>query len=481
LEVNKEQTYYKLVGEAISLLNSDSGSAAVLDSLIRRTAEVIGSGVSLVMLDTSKKKLIHTTSWGLPDAYLHKGVLDADKSLGEVINGQVVMVEDIHEDNRVQFPDLAAKAGISSILGVPLRLKDEIVGEIRVYSKEPNKFSDIDTNFISIIAKLLSIVINNQNLLKIEQLTQQSKLDSEPQETLIQQLREVVFAHPSEKEFARLLDFYHIEWIYEPRSFPLNWEADKVTEMFTPDFYLPALELYVEMTTLKQSLVTKKNRKLRRLKELYPEIKITLLYKKDFERLLAKYGFGPLAETRSRSVKRVLFSANDIHTQVRKLSKQISKDYSDCHPVMIGVLKGVFCFMSDIVREMAIPLDVDFMAISYFKDLESSAVRITKDIDIDITGRHVILIEDIVDTGMTLSYVLKHLKLREPASIKVCTLLDKRVRRIADVTLDYVGFEVPDEFLVGYGLDNKEEYRNLPFIGILTDDEKNEVSPKDKG
>jgi hypoxanthine phosphoribosyltransferase len=117
-------------------------------------------------------------------------------------------------------------------------------------------------------------------------------------------LRTVSFAHPSEEDFARLLDFYQIEWVYEPRSFMLEWEGDKVTEMFTPDFYLPGLDLYIEMTTLKPGLTSEKNRKVRRLRELYPDTKIKLLARRDYDHLLAKYGHGPLAGAKTRGVGR---------------------------------------------------------------------------------------------------------------------------------------------------------------------------------
>jgi hypoxanthine phosphoribosyltransferase len=276
----------------------------------------------------------------------------------------------------------------------------------------------------------------------------------------------VDFAHPSEKEFARILDFYGVRWLYEPRSFPLRWEEGRVVEMFTPDFYLPDLDLYVELTTLKQSLVTEKNRKLRLLRQLYPEVKIKLLYKRDYHRLLAKYGYGPLAEADVRGIDRVLISAQQIQKRVAELGRQISQDYSGCQPILIGVLKGVFCFMADLIRNIPLPLSVEFMAISYYTGSETG-VRITKDLDRDIADCHVLMVEDIVDTGMTLNYLLNYLSTRRPASLKVCTLLDKRVRRIADVPLHYVGFEIGDEFVVGYGLDYKEKYRNLPFIGIL--------------
>lgn len=273
------------------------------------------------------------------------------------------------------------------------------------------------------------------------------------------------FAHPSEAEFAHILDFYGVRWVYEPRSFPIRWEGGKVVEMFTPDFYLPDLDLYIELTTLRQSLVTEKNRKLRLLRQLYPDIKIKLLYRRDYHRLLARYGFGPLIQAGVRGIERVLFSTNAIQKRVAELGRQISQDYKGKEPVLVGVLRGVLCFMADLMRAISLPVSVDLMAISYYG--KGEGVRITKDLDLDIRGRDVLLVEDIVDTGMTLHFILRYLESRGPSSLRVCALLDKRVRRIADVPIHYVGFEVPDEFLVGYGLDYLEKYRNLPFIGIL--------------
>ena len=277
---------------------------------------------------------------------------------------------------------------------------------------------------------------------------------------------EVSFAHPSEREFARILDFYAVRWEYEPRSFLLDSEGDRVTEMFTPDFYLLDLDLYVELTTMKQSLVTQKNRKLRRLRELYPDINIRLLYRKDYYRLLARYGYGPLIQGELAGVERVLITADQLQRRVARLGRQISQDYVDTQPVLVGVLKGVLCFMSDLMRQISLPLSVEFMSISYLGE-DGDGVRITKDLDRSIAGRHVLMVEDVVDTGMTLNYLLNYLRTRNPASLKVCTLLDKPARRLADVRLDYVGFEIPDEFVVGYGLDHQEVYRNLPFIAVL--------------
>ena len=171
-------------------------------------------------------------------------------------------------------------------------------------------------------------------------------------------------------------------------------------------------------------------------------------------------------------IDRVLFSTNQIQKRVAELGLQISQDYAGTQPVLVGVLKGVLCFMGDLMRQISLPLSLEFMAISYFGADGENGVRITKDLDGDIQGKHVLVVEDIVDTGMTLNYLLHYMSTRKPASLEVCTLLDKRVRRLVDVPIKYVGFEVPDEFLVGYGLDYLERDRNLPFIGVLKPEAK---------
>jgi hypoxanthine phosphoribosyltransferase len=278
------------------------------------------------------------------------------------------------------------------------------------------------------------------------------------------------FAHPAEYEFARILDFYGIEWRYEPRSFPLRYDYGHVVEAFTPDFYLPDLNMYVEVTTLKTGLTAEKNRKMRLLKELYPEVNIKLLKKRDYLRLLAKYGYGPLAPEQVPDIDRVLFPATKIQRRVGELGARISHDYAGKEPVLIGVLRGVLCFMSDLMRNISVPTAVDFMSISSYEGGGSGGVRILKDLDENIKGRDVILVEDIVDTGMTLNHIMEYLQSKRPASLKVCALLDKPARRIANVPLDYVGFEIPDEFVVGYGLDFRQRFRNLPFIAILKHD-----------
>jgi hypoxanthine phosphoribosyltransferase len=274
------------------------------------------------------------------------------------------------------------------------------------------------------------------------------------------------FAHPSEAQFARFLDFYGIAWQHEPRTFTLRSEGDRILEAFAPDFYLPDFDLYIELTTLRQSLVTYKNRKLRRLRELYPDVNIKLLYRKDYLRLLHRFGIDPRHSGKLPPVHQTLISEADLRKRVSELGAQISRDYAGSRLVLVGVLRGVTCFMADLMRAISLPVTLDFLALSPYDD-EADGLRLTKDVDVDIEGQQVIVVEDVVDTGLSLHRLLRHLQAKKPSGIAVCTLLDKRARRLTDVGIDYVGFEVGDEFLVGYGLDFRQEYRNLPYIGVL--------------
>ncbi|NLU42014.1 MAG: hypoxanthine phosphoribosyltransferase [Firmicutes bacterium] len=170
-----------------------------------------------------------------------------------------------------------------------------------------------------------------------------------------------------------------------------------------------------------------------------------------------------------KDLSSILFNEKQIETRVRELGELISRDYSGKNPVVIGILKGSLIFMSDLIRRLTIPLNIDYVAVSsYGRSTDSSGVvRIVKDLDEPIEGRHVLVVEDIVDTGLTLRYLLDNLQSRGPLSVAVCVLLDKPSRRKVDIKPDYCGFEIPDEFVVGYGLDYAENYRNMPFIGIL--------------
>jgi hypoxanthine phosphoribosyltransferase len=174
----------------------------------------------------------------------------------------------------------------------------------------------------------------------------------------------------------------------------------------------------------------------------------------------------------SAAVSEILIDEEMLHGRIAELGAQISDDYRGEDLLLIGVLKGAIFFMADLMRSVDIPCEVDFMAISsYGAGIDSSGVvRILKDLDVSIEGRNVLVVEDIIDSGLTLSYLLRNLEAREPASLEVCALLTKPERRENDVACRYVGFEIPNRFVIGYGLDFAERYRNLPFVGVLRDE-----------
>jgi len=463
-------SHYLALRHITKVVNSSLSLRRTLNAIAKSAATALkANGCHILFLDSRKQFLTTAGAYGLSDVYLKKGPLNAHQSLSDILDGKVVFVADATKDRRVQYPQTALEQGIASILGVPILDKGEAVGQLRIYTREPRQFSEADKSFLISVADICAVVFDRAELRQLLEADYKpgDKRKRQPQPPSAPPVRRpITFAHPSEEDFAKLLDFYCIEWLYEPRSFPLRWKGDKIAEMFTPDFYLPELNLYVELTTLKQSLLTEKNRKVRELRKLYPEVNIKLLNKNDFIKLLAKYGYGPLGEAKVEGVDRVLYSHAQIQRRVRSLARRISRDYAGQRLVLIGVLKGVICFIADLMQHLSIPVTVDFMAISYYSG-DGQVVRITRDLDSSITGQHVLMVEDIVDTGMTLNFILNHLTAHNPASLRVCTLLDKRARRLVDVPLHYVGFEVPDEFVVGYGLDYKGEYRNLPFIGIL--------------
>jgi hypoxanthine phosphoribosyltransferase len=166
-------------------------------------------------------------------------------------------------------------------------------------------------------------------------------------------------------------------------------------------------------------------------------------------------------------IKHILLTTEQIQAAVARLGADITRDYAGLDLHLLGVLRGAAPFVCDLMRAVRLPVTVDFIGVTSYGPQARGAVRITKDLDESITDRHVLVIEGIVDTGLTLSYILRNLATRSPASLKVCTLLNKPARRIIDVPITYVGFEIPDEFVVGYGLDWRQKYRNLPYIATL--------------
>lgn len=176
-----------------------------------------------------------------------------------------------------------------------------------------------------------------------------------------------------------------------------------------------------------------------------------------------------MAESMKDDILEVLLTEEQIRTKIKEIGAQITRDYAGKTPFFLGVLKGCYVFMADLVRNVDLQCTMDFMAVSSYGGGTSTtgAVRITKDLTRDIEGKDVIIVEDILDSGVTLSYLKKYLANRNPASLRIVTLLDKPARRRVDIEPDYCGFSVPDEFVVGFGLDYAEQYRNLPYIGIL--------------
>ena len=170
-----------------------------------------------------------------------------------------------------------------------------------------------------------------------------------------------------------------------------------------------------------------------------------------------------------RDIQKVLLTEEQIKAKVQELAAQLTEDYGDKNPIFVGVLKGVAVFFADVIREFKAPCQIDFMWISSYEGTTSGNMIVRKDVSADITGRHVVILEDIFDTGNSLDFTYKHLMAKNPASLRICTMLDKPERRNPAVTLlpDYTGFVIPNEFVVGYGLDYNEYYRNLPYVGVL--------------
>ena len=170
----------------------------------------------------------------------------------------------------------------------------------------------------------------------------------------------------------------------------------------------------------------------------------------------------------NQDIERILYNPEQIHETVRALGKQISEDYAGRNLLLVSILKGAVLFMTDLMREIDIPCEIDFMSVSSYDGHRSTGeVRITKDLERSIEGYDVLIVEDILDSGRTLNYIMNILRSRSPESIRICTLFDKPDGRVAPIDADYIGMLVPNAFIVGYGLDYNEKYRNLPYIGIL--------------
>jgi hypoxanthine phosphoribosyltransferase len=330
---------------------------------------------------------------------------------------------------------------------------------------------------------------------------------------LVRPFGESSFAHPAELDLARILTFYGIRWVYEPTTFHLALGEDgRPVEQVTPDFYLPDHRVYIELTTMRQRLVTKKNRKIRRLKENFPTVNIKLLYRKDYHRLIESYPF-PIRQSAVAKVGRVLFTEEQIATRIRELAEQIACvhcDHQRLRPVthristfcaslledtpaaepiegslhleqhatappeplqLLAFGSGSRTFLTQLERELMelgeCPIS-DQISLSRYRARDGGRrVRVGRTPHFPIEGREIILVTDVVSTGLSLSYLTNWLGRHGARRVRICALLDRREARLIDVPLDFVGFEAPNELLVGFGLAMRRQFRDLPYIAAM--------------
>jgi hypoxanthine phosphoribosyltransferase len=287
------------------------------------------------------------------------------------------------------------------------------------------------------------------------------------------------FAHPAEVDLSRLLSYYGVRWVYEPTTFALAWDPDgRPSECFTPDFYLPEQRLYIELTTMRQRLVTRKNRKLRRLRALYPNVQVKLLYRRDYLRLVDAYPVPthPPGECR---LGPVFLSDAAIQVRVRELADSISVDLGGSGlpaeasptPLVLALGSGSRPFFGDLVRglrERGAAFEVDRAELSRYRILGGMRrVRVRRAPAVAVAGRRVVVVADLVSTGLSLAYLSRWLRRRGAAEVEICTLLDRPAARLIDVAVRYRGFEAPAEILVGYGLPLHRQFRSLPYVARL--------------
>ncbi|MDQ3044430.1 MAG: hypothetical protein M3R06_04660, partial [Chloroflexota bacterium] len=281
-----------------------------------------------------------------------------------------------------------------------------------------------------------------------------------------------VFAHPAEHAFSRILSFYGIRWAYEPTTFALAWMADgRPLEMLTPDFFLPDQRLYIELTTMRQALVTRKNGKVRRLRQLYPNVRIKLLYRRDLLRLLACYQAPERSALRSRPGE-LLFDVARIQARVDELARAIATDFAvspETEPlVLLRMGCGAAQFqaaLSAALKKHGVAHDSDWLGLTRYRAAGNGrGVRVQRPPRLPLAGRKVLLIDSVVSTGLSLGFVQTWLRRQGVGEVSICALLDRRAARLVDVPLRYVGFDAPNEVLVGFGLSLRQQYRDLPGI-----------------
>lgn len=313
-----------------------------------------------------------------------------------------------------------------------------------------------------------------------------SNQDEAPRQELLPPLRwllqpdDVRFAHPAEVELARLLTFYGLRWAYEPTTFAVRWGRDgRPVEFVTPDFYLPEHDLYLELTTMRQRLVTRKNRKFRLLRETYPNVRVRMLYLRDFKRLRDVYA--PSNIGRDARIGAILYAEHDVEMRISQLAHQLieawgSKMASDCgqRPLLVGVGTGSDRFLASLgenLRGLGAPVDLDRIALtSISADPGPTRIRVSRPPTTSLAGRSVTLVQEVLSTGLSATFLTAWMRRHGAGSVETCALLDREAARVVDVPIVCRGFAVPDVALAGYGLARRHEFRDLPYIAEIETD-----------
>jgi len=310
--------------------------------------------------------------------------------------------------------------------------------------------------------------------------------DEPPRQELLPPLRWLLqpnddrFAHPAEIELARLLTFYGLRWAYEPTTFAVRWGRDgRPVEFVTPDFYLPEHDLYLELTTMRQRLVTRKNRKFRLLRESYPNVRVRLLYLRDFKRLRDVYG--PSGVERQARIGAILYAEQDVEMRIAQLAHQLIEGWRGNavsergqRPLLVGVGSGSNRFLASLgenLRGSGVPVDLDRVALtSIVADPGPSRVRVSRAPAASLAGRSVTLVQEVLSTGLSATFLTAWMRRHGAAAVETCVLMDREAARVVDVPVVCRGFAVPDIALAGYGLARRHEFRDLPYIAAIETD-----------
>lgn len=285
------------------------------------------------------------------------------------------------------------------------------------------------------------------------------------------------FAHPAEVELARLLTFYGVRWSYEPTTFALRWGSDGHPEEFvTPDFFLPDFDLYLELTTMRQRLVTRKNRKFRLLRQHYPNVRVRILYLRDYERIRDIYGTrGIEPESRLGSV---LLVEQEVEQRIAALAVELSqildarpRGDSPQRPLLLGLGPGserFLCALGEGLRAHGVAVDLDRADLtSLARAPEAERVKLVRTPALPVAGRTVVVVQEVISSGLSAAFVQAWLHRRGAAAIDICALLDREAARIVDIPVACRGFAAPDVSLAGYGLARRREFANLPYIAEI--------------